>query len=121
MKLDMANFTLAMTKPEIIANSVEIERKKFADYLAITPGKKTSCSFFRFIQQFTFLDGLEITRKWLLKHLDTSSIALTAETYDTQIKNITKTTFARACIEFLEWDPNTPYPEVSVLVCVFVM
>lgn len=38
MKLDMANFTLAMTKPEIIANSVEIERKKFADYLAITPG-----------------------------------------------------------------------------------
>lgn len=38
MKLDMANFTLAITKPEIIANSVEIERKKFADYLAITPG-----------------------------------------------------------------------------------
>lgn len=38
MKLDMANFTLAMTKPEIIANSIEIERKKFADYLAISPG-----------------------------------------------------------------------------------
>lgn len=35
----MANFTLAITKPEIIANSVEIEREKFVDYLAVTPGK----------------------------------------------------------------------------------
>lgn len=61
------------------------------------------------------VDGLEITRKWLLKHLD-ASISLNPENYDTQIKNITKTTFARACIEFLEWDPNTPYPEVNLFI-----
>lgn len=112
MKLDMANFTLAMTKPEIIANSVEIERKKFADYLAITPGKKFVSFFSCFININFILDGLEITRKWLLKHLDTST-TINSENYEAQIKNLVKTTFSRACIELLEWDPNTPFPEVS--------
>lgn len=40
MKLDMANFTLHISRPDIIANSIEIERKKFADYLAVQPGKQ---------------------------------------------------------------------------------
>ncbi|CAH1954043.1 unnamed protein product [Acanthoscelides obtectus] len=35
MQLDMANFTLQMARPDIIARSVDLERKKFADYLAI--------------------------------------------------------------------------------------
>lgn len=39
MALDMANFTIQLAKPDIIAHSVEIERKKFADILAIQPGE----------------------------------------------------------------------------------
>lgn len=40
MALDMANFTIQMAKPEIIAHSVELERKKFADFLSIQPAGK---------------------------------------------------------------------------------
>lgn len=39
MQLDMANFTLQMIKPDIINHSVELEREKFANYLAVQPGK----------------------------------------------------------------------------------
>lgn len=45
MKLDMANFTLQMAKPDIIACSVDLERKKFADFLAIQSGKTNVSSF----------------------------------------------------------------------------
>lgn len=38
MQLDMANFTIQISKPDIVANSVELERKKFADFLAVQPG-----------------------------------------------------------------------------------
>lgn len=38
MALDMANFTIAMARPDIIAHSVEFERKKFSDYLSLQPG-----------------------------------------------------------------------------------
>lgn len=65
------------------------------------------------------LDGLEITRKWLLKHLDTS-VNVSPDNYETEIRNIAKTTFSRACIELLEWDQNTPYPEVIDLISHFL-
>lgn len=39
MKLDMANFTIEMYKPLLIANSIEYEKNKFKEYLAIQPGK----------------------------------------------------------------------------------
>lgn len=39
MVLDMANFTIEMAKPEIIAHSVELERKKFADLLSVQVGE----------------------------------------------------------------------------------
>lgn len=39
MVLDMANFTIELAKPEIIAHSVELERKKFADFLSVQAGK----------------------------------------------------------------------------------
>lgn len=38
MQLDMANFTLQIIRPDIIKNSVELEREKFAKYLSIQPG-----------------------------------------------------------------------------------
>ncbi len=40
MRIDMANFTIRMSRPHIAANCVEYERAKFEDYLKITPGKK---------------------------------------------------------------------------------
>jgi hypothetical protein len=38
MKLDMANFTIYLIRPDIIAVSVEYERKKFAEFLNIQAG-----------------------------------------------------------------------------------
>lgn len=38
MALDMANFAIEIAKPDIIAHSVDYERKKFADYLSVQPG-----------------------------------------------------------------------------------
>lgn len=39
MKLDMANFTINVMRPQIVANSVEYEKMKFAEYLKLDPGK----------------------------------------------------------------------------------
>lgn len=39
MQLDMANFTLQMIRPDIINHSVELEREKFAKYLAVQAGE----------------------------------------------------------------------------------
>ena len=39
MRIDMANFTIRMSRPHIAACSVEYERNKFEDYLKITPGR----------------------------------------------------------------------------------
>ena len=32
MKLDMANFTINVMRPQIVANSIQYEKKKFADF-----------------------------------------------------------------------------------------
>ncbi|XP_045480301.1 T-complex protein 11-like protein 1 isoform X1 [Harmonia axyridis] len=96
MQLDMANFTLQQAKPDIIARSVELERKKFADFLSIQP------------------DGLEFTRKWLLKHLETEKLPENVD-YDTFIKKKVKKTFSRACLNLLEWNDKEPYPETFML------
>lgn len=96
MQLDMANFTIQISKPDIVANSVELERKKFADYLAVQP------------------DGLEHTRKWLLKHLNTKETPPANVIYENYVRSITKKTFSEACIDLLDWDENSPYPEVKI-------
>ncbi|KAF2905642.1 hypothetical protein ILUMI_00532 [Ignelater luminosus] len=96
MTLDMANFTIEMVRPDIIAHSVELERKKFADYLAVQA------------------DGLEHTRKWLLKHLDTSEVNYNSDR-NMLIRVLTKKAFAEACIDLLEWDGKNPYPETFML------
>ncbi|KRT82442.1 hypothetical protein AMK59_3549, partial [Oryctes borbonicus] len=97
MVLDMANFTIEMAKPEIIAHSVELERKKFADFLSVQA------------------DGLEHTRRWFLRHIDTSVPVPSGIDTVTYIKNITKKAFTVACIDLLEWDENLPYPETFML------
>ncbi|XP_017782950.1 PREDICTED: T-complex protein 11-like protein 1 [Nicrophorus vespilloides] len=97
MALDMANFAIEMAKPDIIAHSVELERKKFADFLAIQP------------------DGLEFTRKWILKHLDTSIQKPSSIDHTTYVRNLTKETVIRAAIDLIEWELNAPYPETFML------
>ncbi|XP_022906306.1 T-complex protein 11-like protein 1 [Onthophagus taurus] len=98
MALDMANFTIEMVKSEIIAHSVELERKKFADYLSIQT------------------DGLQHTRKWLLSHLNPNAIII-PENIDrvSFIKTTTNKTFTQACIDLLEWDDNSTFPETFML------
>ncbi|KAI4464039.1 testis-specific protein pbs13 t-complex 11 [Holotrichia oblita] len=97
MVLDMANFTIELAKPEIIAHSVELERKKFADFLSVQA------------------DGLQHTRRWLLRHVDTSIPVPTGVDSVSYIKNVTKRAFTEACIDLLEWDENLPFPETFML------
>lgn len=97
MKLDMANFTLQLAKPDIVANSVEWERKKFADFLAIQP------------------DGLEHTRKWLLKYVDKTEPISSSADYETYIRAQVKKSFGKACLDLIDWNLNEPYPETFML------
>ncbi|KAF5284567.1 hypothetical protein FQR65_LT02393 [Abscondita terminalis] len=97
MALDMANFTIEMVKPDIIAHSVELERKKFANYLAVKP------------------DGLQHTRSWLLKHLNNHDLNTTDKDPTSFVRNLTKQVFAEGCIELLEWNDQNPYPETFLL------
>ncbi|KAF5302315.1 hypothetical protein FQA39_LY10354 [Lamprigera yunnana] len=97
MALDMANFTIEMVRSDIIAHSVELERKKFSNYLAIQP------------------DGLQHTRKWLLGHLSKHNLNMENKERTEFIRNLTKHVFADACIELLEWNKDNPFPETFVL------
>jgi len=97
MALDMANFTIEMAKPELIAQSVQLERKKFEDYLAIAP------------------DGLEFTKKWLLKYLDQSVEKPEGAELQAFVLTLTKDTIIKATSELLQWDYEVPYPETYML------
>jgi len=52
MKLDMANFTIDLIRPDIIAKSVEYEKKKFAEFLNIQAGQYT------YLWILTYIHGL---------------------------------------------------------------
>ncbi|XP_044734759.1 T-complex protein 11-like protein 1 [Chrysoperla carnea] len=97
MALDMANFTLNMARPNIIAQSVEYEREKFANFLKITP------------------DGLENTRAWLSRHFTPPT-----EDYNTpdrmlKVKNLTTVILNKAYMELINWDGNNVFPETLSL------
>lgn len=62
--------------------------------------------------QFIFSDGLEFTRKWILKHLDIENLPENTD-YDTFIKKKVKKAFSRACMDLLDWNDKEPYPEVN--------
>lgn len=95
MQLDMANFTLQMARPDIIACSVDLERKKFADFLSIQ------------------YDGLEETKKWLLKYVNADQSIPEDIDYDLFIRGVLKRIFVQACVDLLDWPANAPYPEVN--------
>ncbi|XP_028136942.1 T-complex protein 11-like protein 1 [Diabrotica virgifera virgifera] len=97
MQLDMANFTLQMARPDIIACSVELERKKFADYLAVQ------------------YDGLEQTRKWLLRYINSGQAVPENVEYEKFIKGVFKWAFCQACVELIDWPSGEEYPETFML------
>ncbi|KAK0097881.1 hypothetical protein PV326_013077 [Microctonus aethiopoides] len=95
MRLDLANFTITMMRPNIVASSIEYEKTKFAEFLKVQS------------------DGLQFTRNWLLKHLDEDKI--TAASVDANgVKNVTYYLLAEAYLDLLNWDSN-PQAETLML------
>lgn len=110
----MANFTIQMAKPDIIAASVELERKKFADYLAVQYGKQNKVlSLTIFFLNNYFADGLANTRNWLLKYVNTDQTVPDNVEYEKFIKTVVKRAFCQACVDLIDWPQNVEYPEVS--------
>ncbi|XP_015515522.2 T-complex protein 11-like protein 1 isoform X1 [Neodiprion lecontei] len=87
MKLDMANFTITLIRPEIVASSVEYEKKKFAEFLKVNE------------------DGLQLTRKWLLRNLDMEKLT-TSSTDINAVRQITHSLLTEAYLDLLEWKFN---------------
>lgn len=95
MRVDLANFTITMMRPNIIASSIEYEKAKFAEFLNVQS------------------DGLRFTREWILKHLDEEKIA-TATSDPNSIKQITHCLLAKAYLDLLQFD-FTPSAETLML------
>lgn len=94
MKLDMANFTITLIRPEIVASSVEYEKIKFAEFLKLND------------------DGLQLTRKWLLKHLDLEKVTSTSKDINA-VRQITQELLTEAYLDLLEWEFN---PDAEVII-----
>jgi len=85
MKMDMANFIVMQCRPAIIKQCVHYERTKFAEFLELEYRMNA--------------DGLKATRLWLLRHK--------VEGRDTW------TVIAKALGELLDYNTDSPWPEVS--------
>ncbi|XP_076624505.1 T-complex protein 11-like protein 1 isoform X1 [Colletes latitarsis] len=85
MQLDLANFTITMMRPNIVASSVEYEKAKFAEFLKI-------CA-----------NGLNYTEKWLLRHFDPTKVTDSSLDVD-NIRLITYSLLTEAYLDLLEWD-----------------
>lgn len=81
-----------MMRPNIVASSVEYEKAKFAEFLKIQA------------------DGLQHTRKWLLKHFKRPNDDTRWDPND--MKQRTFCLLAMAYLDLLEWDFH-PDAEVS--------
>nr|CAG4650926.1 EOG090X04Z9 [Simocephalus serrulatus]SVE94200.1 EOG090X04Z9 [Simocephalus serrulatus] len=92
MRIDMANFTIRMSRPHIAACSVEYERTKFEDYLRITP------------------DGLRHTREWLHRNRKEAPQSSTSPT-DVNDVRIISSVLVDSFMELLNWDESYSWPE----------
>ena len=105
MKIDMANFIIGVTKPEILTQSIEWERKKFAEVLAVQP------------------DSLHFTTMWLSRHIgkkkaDISQNTSTSVVIDAaRVRQLVPDIMSDAYLDLLEWrdDRFDEYPEVGFL------
>ncbi|XP_041970121.1 T-complex protein 11-like protein 1 [Aricia agestis] len=96
LKLDLANTLIALLRPHVQKDSVAYEKAKFDEMLTISE------------------DGLQHTREWLWRHVDTSELTLPVSDPNV-IRNVTAQTLAKAYLELLEWDDSNQYPETAVL------
>lgn len=85
MKLDMANCLLDATRNDVIANSVEYEKKKFKEYLDL-------------------VEVLPATEGWLKRNrLDNGG-------QDPQ--RVIKDTIFNSYLELIDWNPENTFPEI---------
>ncbi|XP_011877290.1 PREDICTED: T-complex protein 11-like protein 1 isoform X2 [Vollenhovia emeryi] len=88
MRLDLANFTITMMRPNIIAMSIDYEKAKFAEFLKINS------------------NGLQYTERWLLKHFDPEKVPGSASAGTNNVRQITHFLLTEAYLDLLEWDFN---------------
>ncbi|XP_032686527.1 T-complex protein 11-like protein 1 isoform X2 [Odontomachus brunneus] len=86
MRLDLANFTITMMRPNIIASSIEYEKAKFAEFLKINS------------------NGLQYTERWLLRHFDPEKITDSSTSSTGNIRQLTHSLLTEAYLDLLEWD-----------------
>uniref|UniRef100_A0A1B6KLL7 Uncharacterized protein n=1 Tax=Graphocephala atropunctata TaxID=36148 RepID=A0A1B6KLL7_9HEMI len=89
MRIDMANFTIEMYRPLLVASSVDYEKSKFKEYLKVNP------------------DGLEITKQWLLRHVNPTTPLASMDDW--------REVIAQAYLELLTWDDANDFPETLVM------
>ncbi|XP_039302319.1 T-complex protein 11-like protein 1 isoform X2 [Solenopsis invicta] len=87
MRLDLANYTITMMRPSIVAASIEYEKKKFAEFLKINS------------------NGLQYTEKWLLRHFDPEKVTSSSSGIN-NVRQITHSLLTEAYLDLLEWDFN---------------
>ncbi|XP_026669131.1 T-complex protein 11-like protein 1 [Ceratina calcarata] len=85
MRLDLANFTITMMRPNIVASSIEYEKAKFAEFLKVNSG------------------GLHFTEKWLLRHFD-STKGTSGSSDVNAVRQLTHSLVTEAYLDLLEWD-----------------
>nr|CAG4641646.1 EOG090X04Z9 [Eurycercus lamellatus] len=96
MKLDMANFHIAISRPHIAACSAEYERAKFEDYLKVTP------------------DGLRNTREWLYRNRKLNE-ASGSSTSSSSPHHAISSILVESFMELLTWDGSHPWPETVAM------
>lgn len=87
MRLDLANFTITMMRPNIVASSIEYEKAKFAEFLKVNT------------------NGLQFTEKWLLRHYDPTKITSNSSDVNA-VRQLTHCLLTEAYLDLLEWDFN---------------
>lgn len=85
MRLDLANFTITMMRPNIVASSIEYEKAKFAEFLKVNT------------------NGLVFTEKWLLRHFDSMKVTGCSSDINA-VRQLTHCLLTEAYLDLLEWD-----------------
>lgn len=89
MKLDMANNYLNAVRNDVVANTVEYERKKFKEYLEV-------------------VEQLPATEAWLKRNHNVVTPATEAASAQPQSKD----TIFKAYLELIDWNPENEFPEI---------
>lgn len=92
MKLDMANNYLNAVRNDVVANTVEYERKKFKEYLEV-------------------VESLPATEAWLKRNHNIPAEGAAPTSAQPQSKD----TIFKAYIELIDWTPENEFPEIMAM------